>query len=77
VEIVEREASHPTELKTELFNKENTSTQPSCLTIVVISILSKIKVKFKDFMMLFCYDKNINFIYYTFLTKFLSIDCLF
>ena len=34
-------------------------------------------VKFKDFMMLFCYDKNINFIYFTFITKYLSIVSLF
>jgi len=40
-------------------------------------IVFKIKVKFKDKMMLFCYDKNIIFIYFLFLTKYLSIVCLF
>ena len=47
------------------------------IVVVVISILTKIKVKFKGSMMLFCYASNAAYIYALFLTKYLSIDCLF
>jgi len=47
------------------------------IVLVVISILTEIKLKFKGSMMLFCYASNADYIYALFLTKFLSINCLF
>jgi len=72
---VEKESTSPVSWDLKLSN-ENIEDKP-IQVVLDFWILFKIKVKFKDQMMLFCYDKNIIYIYFLFLTKFLSIDCLF
>jgi len=51
---------------------------PTARTIVVVvTILANFVVKFKDIIMLLQYGSNLSFIYALFLSKYLSIDCLF
>merc|ERR1719430_1615512 len=44
---------------------------------VVVTILANFVVKYKDTIMLLQYGSNLSFIYALFLSKYLSIDCLF
>merc|ERR1712013_23232 len=75
IDFVENEAlAAPTDW--ELF-QERITQQTTRATLVVVTILTNPVLKFKEKIMLFQYGSNLTFIYALFLSKFLSIDCLF
>merc|ERR1712025_220027 len=76
LDFVENEAvTPPVDWELEIFNDR--SIKPCRSIIIMISILINAAVKFKEKVMRAQYGSNINFIYALFLTKYLSIDCLF
>merc|ERR1719430_1358008 len=75
IDFVENEAvTAPTDW--ELF-KDKFIQQTARTVVVVVTVLTNFVVKYKDKVMLLKYGSNLSFIYALFLSKYLSIDCLF
>merc|ERR1719430_2012933 len=75
IDFVENEAvTAPTDW--ELF-KDKIIQQTARTVVVVVTILANFVVKYKDTIMLLQYGNNLSFIYALYISKYLSIDCLF